>query len=96
MKKHAHPNFNKMSNLLRTYTRKYVTLKVALTCRCKIFIVLAMKKPRDVNEIKNIQGRILEAALDIIVQEVCPALTMRRIASQIGSPFVLSTLIPSH
>jgi len=43
-----------------------------------------MKKPRDLNEIKNIQSRILEAALDIIVQEGYPALTMRRIASRIG------------
>ena len=43
-----------------------------------------MKKPRDANEIKNIQTRILEAALDIIVQEGYPALTMRRIASKIG------------
>ena len=59
-------------------------MKIALTCRCEIFIVHAMKKPRDVNEIKNIQSRILEAALDIIVQEGYPALTMRRIASRIG------------
>jgi AcrR family transcriptional regulator len=58
--------------------------KIALTCKSEIFIVLAMKKPRDANEIKNIQGRILEAALDIIVQEGYPALTMRRIASKIG------------
>lgn len=43
-----------------------------------------MKKPRDANEIKNIQGRILDAALDIIVQEGFPALTMRRLASKIG------------
>jgi AcrR family transcriptional regulator len=43
-----------------------------------------MKKSRDENEIKNVQGRILEAALDIIVQEGYPALTMRRIASRIG------------
>lgn len=43
-----------------------------------------MKKPRDVKEIKNIQNRILEAALNIIVQEGYPALTMRRIASKIG------------
>jgi len=43
-----------------------------------------MKKPRHINEIKNIQNRILEAALDIIVQEGFPALTMRRIASRIG------------
>jgi AcrR family transcriptional regulator len=43
-----------------------------------------MKKPRDASEIKNIQERILEAALDIIVQEGYPALTMRRIASKIG------------
>ena len=43
-----------------------------------------MKKTRNVNEIKNVQGRILEAALDTIVQEGYPALTMRRIASKIG------------
>jgi len=43
-----------------------------------------MKKPRDISAIKNIQNRILEAALDIIVQEGFPALTMRRIASKIG------------
>lgn len=43
-----------------------------------------MKKPRDANAIKKIQGRILEAALNIIVQEGYPALTMRRIASRIG------------
>lgn len=43
-----------------------------------------MKKPRDASEIKNIQERILEAALDVIVQEGYPALTMRRIASKIG------------
>jgi AcrR family transcriptional regulator len=43
-----------------------------------------MKKPRDVNEIKNVQGRILQAALNIIVQEGFPALTMRRIASKIS------------
>jgi AcrR family transcriptional regulator len=43
-----------------------------------------MKKPRDVNAIKNVQGRILKAALDTIVQEGYPALTMRRIASKIG------------
>jgi AcrR family transcriptional regulator len=43
-----------------------------------------MKKPRDINTIKNIQERILEAALDIIIQEGFPALTMRRIASRIG------------
>jgi len=43
-----------------------------------------MKKSRDINTIKNIQERILEAALDIIIQEGFPALTMRRIASRIG------------
>ncbi len=43
-----------------------------------------MKKPRDIKTIKNIQERILEAALDIIIQEGFPALTMRRIASRIG------------
>lgn len=43
-----------------------------------------MKKPRDASTIKNIQERILEAALDIIIQEGFPALTMRRIASKIG------------
>ena len=43
-----------------------------------------MKKPRDAKEIKNIQSRILSAALDIIVQEGFPALTMRRLASRIG------------
>jgi len=43
-----------------------------------------MKKPRDVSAIKNIQNRILDAALDIIIQEGFPALTMRRIASKIG------------
>lgn len=43
-----------------------------------------MKKPRDINQIKDIQGRILEAALNIIVQEGFPALTMRRLASRIG------------
>ena len=43
-----------------------------------------MKKPRDVSSIKNIQNRILDAALDIIIQEGFPALTMRRIASKIG------------
>ncbi|MCE5210948.1 MAG: TetR/AcrR family transcriptional regulator [Deltaproteobacteria bacterium] len=43
-----------------------------------------MKKPRDANAIKKIQDRILKAALDIIVQEGYPALTMRRIASRIG------------
>jgi len=43
-----------------------------------------MKKPRDINTIKNIQERILEAALHIIIQEGFPALTMRRIASRIG------------
>lgn len=43
-----------------------------------------MKKPRDINTIKNIQERILDAALDIIIQEGFPALTMRRIASRIG------------
>ncbi len=43
-----------------------------------------MKKPRDVSAIKTIQNRILEAALDIIVQDGFPALTMRRIASKIG------------
>lgn len=43
-----------------------------------------MKKSRDENEIKNVQERILEAALDTIVQEGYPALTMRRIASKIG------------
>jgi len=55
-----------------------------LTCRTEIFIVHAMKKPRDVNEKKNVQGRILEAALDIIVQEGFPSLTMRRLASRIA------------
>jgi len=58
--------------------------KIALTGGNEIFIVHAMKKPRDANEIKNIQERILEAALDVIVQEGYPALTMRRIASKIG------------
>lgn len=43
-----------------------------------------MKKPRDIITIKNIQERILKAALDIIIQEGFPALTMRRIASRIG------------
>lgn len=43
-----------------------------------------MKKPRNENEIKNIRNRILNAALDIIIQEGFPALTMRRIASKIG------------
>ena len=62
----------------------YPAVKIALTGKSEIFIVHAMKKPRDVNEIKNFQGRILEAALDIIVQEGYPAPTMRRIASKIG------------
>ena len=43
-----------------------------------------MKKPRDIKKVESMQGRILEAALDIIVQEGYPALTMRRIASRIG------------
>lgn len=43
-----------------------------------------MKKTRDINTIKDIQERILGAALDIIVQEGFPALTMRRLASKIG------------
>lgn len=58
--------------------------KIALTYKTEIFIVRTMKKSRDVNEIKTIQGRILEAALDIIVQEGFPSLTMRRLASKIG------------
>ena len=43
-----------------------------------------MKKSRDIKEVEGIQGRILEAALGIIVQEGFPALTMRRLASKIG------------
>jgi len=43
-----------------------------------------MKKPRDAKAIKNIRERILEAALNIIIQEGYPALTMRRIASRTG------------
>ncbi|MDI6742816.1 MAG: TetR/AcrR family transcriptional regulator [Smithella sp.] len=57
--------------------------KIALTGCNEIFIVHDMKKPRDASEIKNIQERILKAALDVIVQEGYPALTMRRIASKI-------------
>ena len=45
---------------------------------------MIMKKPRDIKEVEGIQGRILEAALGIIVQEGFPALTMRRLASRIG------------
>ena len=45
---------------------------------------MIMKKPRDIKEVENIQGRILKAALDIIVQEGFPALTMRKLASRIG------------
>jgi AcrR family transcriptional regulator len=45
---------------------------------------MIMKKPRDIKEVEGIQGRILGAALDIIVQEGFPALTMRRLASRIG------------
>ena len=45
---------------------------------------MIMKKPRDIKEVEGIQGRILEAALGIIVQEGFPALTMRRLASKIG------------
>lgn len=43
-----------------------------------------MKKTRDISAIKGIQERILEAALDIIIQEGFPAFTMRRLASKIG------------
>lgn len=43
-----------------------------------------MKKTRDIKEIEGIQGRILDAALGIIVQEGFPALTMRKLASRIG------------
>lgn len=42
-----------------------------------------MKKPRDIKEVEGIQGRILEAALGIIVQEGFPAFTMRRLASKL-------------
>jgi AcrR family transcriptional regulator len=45
---------------------------------------MIMKKPRDIKEVEGIQGRILGAALGIIVQEGFPALTMRRLASRIG------------
>jgi AcrR family transcriptional regulator len=45
---------------------------------------MIMKKPRDIKEVEGIQGRILQAALGIIVQEGFPALTMRRLASTIG------------
>lgn len=43
-----------------------------------------MKKPRDSKEVEGIRERILAAALEIIVQEGFPALTMRRLASKIG------------
>lgn len=43
-----------------------------------------MKKPREFKEIEGIKGRILDVALDIIVNEGYGNLTMRRLASKLN------------
>jgi AcrR family transcriptional regulator len=43
-----------------------------------------MKKPRELEEIKVIKERILDAALDVIVKEGYSSLTMRRLATRLS------------
>jgi AcrR family transcriptional regulator len=43
-----------------------------------------MKKPREFKEIEGIKGRILDVALDIIVNDGYGSLTMRRLASRLN------------
>lgn len=80
----CHQEFSRPVRLCNPESSQRLSVKITLTARREIFIVHAMKKPRDANEINHIRERILAAALDIIVQEGYPALTMRRIASRIG------------